>query len=69
MKKRKVIQICTGSPAEHTGIYLLWALCDDGTIWWRNQNVADDSEANWHIEQNIPQADPLSHEIDCATNI
>lgn len=46
IESRKVIQIAFDNP-------LVFALCDDGTIWWHNFNSVRDVE--WVPVQPIPQ--------------
>jgi hypothetical protein len=48
---RKPIQITTSPPADINDIGLIYALCDDGSIWSR----AEKFDAEWQPLPPIPQ--------------
>ena len=56
-KKRKVIQVYACPPREnptHRELYpVLFAVCDDGTVWWKNMGMVP--EGKWQLEQDVPQ--------------
>lgn len=56
---RKIIQIlrCPPRKAEHT-LDLIYALCDDGTLLWRNCSES----SPWQEEEKPPQAFEISED-------
>jgi hypothetical protein len=51
--ERKIIQIFF-APAKSSNPYdLIFALADDGTLWWKNIN----DTANWQLEKPLPVRD------------
>ncbi len=58
IKGRKIIQLIyaqpprTQSEAIYAMLYALYALCDDGSVWWMNQN---DNQENWQRLTDIPK--------------
>jgi len=53
MTDRKAIQILRSPPQESQAWGVLYALCDDGTIWWMNESP----EGRWVEEKPIPTDD------------
>lgn len=54
---RKVIQLSVVSPSyeNRKEIYhVMYALCDDGTIWWKNETSSPE-EGRWHLDEDVPQ--------------
>jgi hypothetical protein len=54
MENRKVIQLTISAPNVNDPdrvFPILFALCDDGTIWW--SNVSNESE-NWQLYKQVP---------------
>lgn len=49
--KRKVIQILYAPRIGDDNYSVLYALCDDGTIWWKNERMG----APWQRDDEIPQ--------------
>lgn len=49
--KRKIIQfyVAVAVGADESGI--IYVLCDDGTLWWKLENVA----CEWTLEKEVPQ--------------
>lgn len=54
-EKRKIIQVATGQ--FENDAHILYALCDDGTLWWLH---SDDCE--WNEERKIPQPEEKFNE-------
>lgn len=54
MKKktvRKIVQIAVSS--EHDNVHsVLYALCDDGTLWFMSSAASE-----WTLEKNVPDTD------------
>lgn len=51
--KRKIIQIAIAPETEST-IAVLYALCDDGTLW----ALVDNNTSEWEAVKPIPQDEP-----------
>ncbi len=49
--KRKIIQIACAAPPSYE-LAVLYALCDDGTVFWKNEG-----DVKWNPEPSIPQGD------------
>lgn len=50
-ENRKIIQITIGVPTEGFNYNVLYALCNDGTLWWKNEVEG----SQWHLDIPIPQ--------------
>lgn len=51
---RKIIQILhvpNRNPETDRVYGVIYALCDDGTLWWKNEQET----ANWQLEADLPQ--------------
>ena len=56
-KTRKIIQLVAAPANEETKKYLLYALCNDGTVFWSNQSTDGGIDlTTWVQEFPIPEA-------------
>jgi hypothetical protein len=62
---RKIVQISTNHQSGHQECLSVFALCDDGTLWWTSEYVHGDSVGlpaqkpdDWYLVANVPQ-DPI----------
>ena len=65
---RKIVQISTNHQSGHQEGLSVFALCDDGTLWWTSEYVHDDSVGlpaqkpdDWYLVANVPQ-DPIGND-------
>ncbi len=54
--KRKITQI-TATAEPGSGSDLLYALCNDGTLWWIAPQISGLAGNDWRRVQDIPQED------------
>jgi hypothetical protein len=62
---RKIVQISTNHQSAQDEELSVFALCDDGTLWWTSEYVHGDSVGlpaqkpdDWYLVANVPQ-DPI----------
>ena len=58
-QKRKIIQLlrCPANKVRGDKFDAVYALCDDGTLFWRNIGCANE---HWVLEEPVPQGSDLS---------
>jgi len=59
---RKIVQISTSHQSGHQECLSVFALCDDGTLWWTSEYQHGDSVGlpaqkpdDWYLVANVPQ--------------
>jgi len=59
---RKIVQISTNHQSGHQECLSVFALCDDGTLWWTSEYQHGDSVGlpaqkpdDWYLVANVPQ--------------
>lgn len=48
---RKIVQLVTSPAITPGNAGLLYALCDDGSLWWKTDELGNP----WKLEEPIPQ--------------
>lgn len=63
MGQRKIVQIVVVpiTPKSRYEVPMLYALCNDGTLWWINVR---DGSSEWQLEESIPQGPIVQSEQD-----
>jgi len=59
---RKIVQISTNHQSGHQECLSVFALCNDGTLWWTSEYQHGDSVGlpaqkpdDWYLVANVPQ--------------
>ena len=63
---RKIVQISTNHQSDQDEELSVFALCDDGTLWYticgtEHGNVPAQKQNDWYLAANVPQ-DPIKND-------